>query len=513
MKHQSSIVTFVFLSLLTCSVLIAEINLQNVVAQTQTPTPLLDDEWSMFHHDLNRTGTSISKTSNGNLLWRFSTGPSTTPSMADQLRASPTVVNDVVYIGSNKSIFYALNATTGSTIWQVNMSSVVESSAAVVNNVVYIGLLWDGYNGYIEALNASSGSVIWRFATNSGIESSPAVINGVVYIGSFSGYVYALNAADGTLIWSYLTGGTTFSSPAIVEGVLYIGSGDGHVYALNIDNGALLWKSNVGNQVYASPAVIDGKVYVGSDDGHVCALRAIDGSLIWQANIGVGDHSDDSPAVANGIVYFGSRNGYYAFNATDGSQIWFFTSPYSSRQFTGYVYSSPAVAGDIVYFGSCDGYLFALNAYDGSIIWSYCTGIFMFSSHAIVDGVVYVGSYDGYVYAIGTSGSIPTQTPHPTIQLTAAHSPASTGTPIINPAPLPTPNPTEHPTFITFHLTPAPTQNQLPPLLYISQPTAGPVGSADPNTSGNLLILGTIIIAALSVTFFVQICRSPHGTC
>ena len=380
---------------------------------TPTPTPPTTptnesnpDDWSMYRHDAQRTGTTTASVSNGNLLWQFNTG--------DKIRSSPAIVNGIVYEGSNNGIVYALNAATGSVIWQYNSGSQVESSPAVVNGVVYVGILWDGHNGYVVALNAETGSLIWRFSTNSGIESSPTVVNGVVYIGSYYGYIYALNATNGALIWSYLTGGSTFSSPSIVNGVLYQGAGDGKVYALNANNGALIWSFQTGTQVYSTPAVVSDVVYVCSDAGIVFALRASDGSKIWQASIGSGtDHEDASPAVANGIVYIGARNGYYALNASSGSQIWFFTSPYSPRQFTGYVYSSPAVVGNVVYCGSIDSYVFALNAFDGSIIWSYRTGGFLFSSPAIANGVLYIGSYDGYIYALGASPA-PTTTPPPT---------------------------------------------------------------------------------------------------
>ena len=158
-------------------------------------------------------------------------------------------------------------------------------------------------------------------------------------------------------------------------------------------------------------------VYVCSDAGGVYALNINDGSKIWQANCGSGtDHTDTSPAVANGMVYINARNGVYAFNATNGGQIWFFISPYSNRQLTGYMYSSPAVVGNIVYYGSVDSYVFALNAYTGSMVWAYQTGGFLFSSPAIANGVLYIGSYDGYVYALGhVSGQQPTpelQLPH-----------------------------------------------------------------------------------------------------
>ena len=460
------------------------------------------DDWPMYRHDLQRSGLSTSTAANCSLIWQFFTGPSNSPSLADRLRASPAVVDGIVYVGSNNSYFYALNATSGSSIWQVNVGSNVESSAAVVDNVVYVGILWNGQNGYVDALNATTGSVIWRYATNSGIESSPAVIDGVVYVGSFYGYIYALNATNGVLKWSYLTGGSTFSSPAIVNGVVYIGSIDGKVYALNANNGALIWSFQTRNPVYSSPAVVNNVIYFNTDNGTVYALRASDGSEIWRAFIGSGtDHADDSPAVSGSIVYVGTRNGYYAFNATDGSQIWFFTSPYSSRQTTGYVYSSPAVSGNVVYFGSCDGYVFALNAFTGAMIWSYRTGIFVFTSPAIVNGIVYVGSYDGYVYALGT-GTLPV--PTPATAPTSTPQPTATSTPTPTVTPVPTSQPTATPNA-TVTPAPASMSHQAPSPIPTNQPATRPMLAVEPNGNGSVdwlifgVIIGTGIIALISL--------------
>jgi len=222
-------------------------------------------------------------------------------------------------------------------------------------------------------------------------------------------------------------------------------------------------------------------------------LTTSDGSKIWQAPIGSGtDHADDSPAVANGIVYIGSRNGYYALNATDGTQIWFFTSPYSQRQLQGYVYSSPTVSGNVVYFGSCDSYVFALNALNGSMIWSYRTGGFLFSSPAVANGVLYIGSYDGNIYALGT----PTNSPTSISQTTPA--PTTTPAPELttDPTPSPTPQPTVNPAA-------TPATSQPPTLIVETQPTTMPnlrVESSR-NEPGNLFILGiTIAAAAIALT-------------
>jgi outer membrane protein assembly factor BamB len=456
-------------------------------APTITPTPPAPpsngsnlDDWLMYRHDVQRIGSTTSTASAGNLLWQFNTG--------DKIRSSPAIVNGVVYEGSNNGIIYALNATNGSLIWQYNSGSQVESSAAVANGVVYVGILWDGHNGYVIALNANTGSLIWRFLTNSGIESSPTVVNDTVYIGSFNGYIYALNATNGALIWSYFTGSSTFSSPSIVNGVLYQGADNGNVYALNANNGTLIWSYQTGSQVYSTPAIVDNVAYVCSDFGTVYALKVSDGSRIWQASIGSGtDHSDDSPAVANGMVYIGARNGYYALNATDGKQIWFFTSPYSARQLQGYVYSSPAVSGNVVYFGSCDSYVFALNAFNGSMIWAYRTGGFLFASPSVVNGVLYIGSYDGNIYALGT----PINSPAPISQATTTPSPTPSPTPTTAPTQLPTPQPKVNPIPASTTNQAPSEKNQMPP-----NPTTNLSVESIRDEPINWYILGGIIVIA-----------------
>jgi eukaryotic-like serine/threonine-protein kinase len=105
------------------------------------------------------------------MLWSFETGHS--------VEASPTVVDDVVYVASKDCNVYALNAITGKKIWNFTT----------------------GYAYY-------------------GIYSCPVVINGMVYIGSNDNYIYALDAETGAQKWSYDTHYFVWSSPAYVNGVL-----------------------------------------------------------------------------------------------------------------------------------------------------------------------------------------------------------------------------------------------------------------------------------------------------
>jgi outer membrane protein assembly factor BamB len=475
--------------------------LNGVTYSIANPNSSTLDDWPMYRHDSSNVGSSSSKASNALPVWQFSTG--------DKIRASPTVANGVVYEGSNNGYLYALNASNGALIWQYNSGSQIESSAAVAKGIVYVGILWDGHNGYVDAINATTGARIWRYATNSGIESSPTVVNGVVYIGSYYGYVYALNASNGAFIWSLLTGGQVFSSPAVVDGVVYVGSGGGYVYALNAANGGIIWTFHTVDTIYASPAVANNIVYINSDNGTLYALNAVNGTQIWRSVFGAGDHADDSPAVANGLVYVGTRNGYYAFNASDGSQVWFFTTLYYPRQFIGYVYSSPIVAGGTLYYGSFDSYLYALNATDGSAIWAYRTGGFLFSSPAIANGVVYIGSYDGKIYAFGNPAvdvPLPTLPPLPTATVAPTPTPIPTSTPSPNPTATPTTAPTQSPTQTstpTSKPTPQPSQISTQNL-ETQQPVAAQSITENQVLSINWLILGAIIaVAALALVSII----------
>jgi eukaryotic-like serine/threonine-protein kinase len=65
----------------------------------------------------------------------------------------------------------------------------ISSSPAVVNGVVYIGS-WDGN---VYALDARTGTKLWNYPTGNPILSSPAVVNGVVYIGSTDSNMYAFH--------------------------------------------------------------------------------------------------------------------------------------------------------------------------------------------------------------------------------------------------------------------------------------------------------------------------------
>lgn len=140
------------------------------------------------------------------------------------LEATPIVVDDTMYFTSTWSRVYAVDARTGETKWMYDPEvpgewarkaccDVVNRGVAVYKGRVYVGTL----DGRLVALDAATGSVVWdvdtlidrtRFYT---ITGAPRVANGKVFIGNggaefgVRGYVTAYDAETGEEAWRFFT--------------------------------------------------------------------------------------------------------------------------------------------------------------------------------------------------------------------------------------------------------------------------------------------------------------------
>lgn len=385
--------------------------------------------WPKFRHDLNNTGYTSQVGPKTNLTaWEFDTGGVVT--------SSPAVVDGVVYVGSNDTYVYALNATMGDELWRYQISGQfgwngTYSSPAVVDGVVYIGS--NDFNVY--ALNATTGNKIWNFTVFGYVYSSPAVVDGVVYVGGTDSFVYALNATTQPLTWQerliwnttvglwnstagWVIHGIT-SSPAVVDGVVYVGSAanntgfTGNVTALDADTGSTIWRYPLmsGGVWFSSPAVVDDALYIGTYDGWVLALNATSQSMtpaerrLW--GFKAVDLAVTSPAVAYGLVYmgeYGFPSRVLALNASTGNLEWWYGGKIGDM-FPG-VFCSAAVSDGVVYTGTDNGIVLALNATTGDEIWRYAFGYKLRGSAVVdedVDGRVrlFVGGHNHKVHAFG----------------------------------------------------------------------------------------------------------------
>jgi outer membrane protein assembly factor BamB len=178
--------------------------------------------------------TGTQETSGGDLIWEF-----TQPS--DGVHSSPTIVDGTVYVGSNDSNLYAVDAATGSQEWTFDTSGYVRSSPTVADGTVYVG----SYDDTLYAVDAATGSQEWVFETSDYVFSSPTIVDGTVYVGSDDKTLYAVDAATGSQEWAFTqpSGGVS-SSPTIVDGTVYVGSDD-TLYAVDAANATVRLSTTV----------------------------------------------------------------------------------------------------------------------------------------------------------------------------------------------------------------------------------------------------------------------------
>lgn len=319
--------------------------------------------------------------------WKFPTG--------GQIVSSPSIVNGVLYIASDDSHLYAIDADTGSVGWSFSTGESRFSSHAVVDDTVFAqsGLV-------LYALDAASGTEKWQLQTGSII--SPVVANGIVYAGGTSYYgttIYAIDALTGSELWTFDIASNVADAPAVVDGVVYAGSDshsggkNGNLYALDALSGSEIWRFSPGLYSVESPAVVEGVVYFGSGDSNLYALEAASGSEIWRLTTGGPIRS--LPAVVNGIAYIcSSDDNLYAVDTETGIEVWTFTNGGTSYG------HSPAWSDDLLYIVRGDGHLYAVDTESGSEIWRLFSDRGIRSSPVVCDGIVYAGDRDGYLYAL-----------------------------------------------------------------------------------------------------------------
>ena len=226
--------------------------------------------------------------------------------------------------------------------WKFATNGSIISSPSVVDGVVYFG----SQDKNIYAVGAWGGNLIWKFTTQGPVESSPAVVNSKVYTGGDDGYVYCLDAHTGNLLWKTFVNGSqefTFgsvvlkSSPAVDGGKVYIGSLDGNMYALDANTGSIIWQFKANGPIECSPASAYNAVYFTAQEPNTGVLYKLDastGDIIWKQNLPYefqftgGDEMLGSPSVANGMVFATANiRTYYGINDTTGAIVWTVTDP------------------------------------------------------------------------------------------------------------------------------------------------------------------------------------------
>ncbi len=314
------------------------------------------------------------------LIWDFTCN--------DEVRSSPCIGHDIVFIGSYDQHVYAIDAKTGKREWAFKTDGGVSSSPAIWQDLVIVG----SEDGAVYGIDMRGGMRRWIFRTEKAVRSSPRMQDRVVFIGSDDQNFYALDGLRGVLIWNYRSRMPFRSSATTSKDDVFVGCDDSHVYCIEIRTTKVKWKQRTQQPVMSSPCYHDGIVYVGSLDTYVYAFDSESGTIIWKCR--TGHYVYSSPIVVDEHVYVGSSDGMvYALERKKGRVVWKYDT---ESQVT----SRPCYDNGRLYFGAVDNNIYCLDASSGKRMWKYETEGPVVSSPVVHNDIVYVGSMDHRVYAL-----------------------------------------------------------------------------------------------------------------
>jgi outer membrane protein assembly factor BamB len=313
----------------------------------------------------------------------------------------PAIAYGALYVPVERGLLVALDAKTGTRLWQRRYHACLASSPTVGDGVVYVTMMnpcsqpHEGRKGLVVALNAHTGKELWRLHPGA-TESSPLLVGRTLYFGSRDDRVYAVAARSGRVRWTYTAGGEVKGGPAYANGTIFIGSYDGYVYALNARTGRLRWRTGSESALlrgrggfYATPTVAYGRVFIGNTDGVMYAFGATKGTLLWARR--TNGYVYSSAAVWQKFIYIGSYDKhFYALDAATGRIRWSFAAG-------GAISGSPTVMAGLVYFSTLRERTYALNARTGHVVWRFGDG--QYSPLVAEPGRAYLVGH-GRIYAL-----------------------------------------------------------------------------------------------------------------
>ena len=186
------------------------------------------------------------------------------------------VYKDLVIFPSNTGEIVALDALTGSLLW--NSSLVIEGAIS----------------GSLELTD---------------IDSGPVISNGLIYSSSLSGKFAVLDLISGSFLWEVPI--KTSNNPIVNGNSVFIVSDDGRVINLLRGNGEVRWISNIyeevkiqsnGTSICSSPLLAKNNILLVCQDGNVFKIDSVSGEYSNIFNIG--SSTFIAPIIIDGHIIF-----------------------------------------------------------------------------------------------------------------------------------------------------------------------------------------------------------------
>lgn len=262
----------------------------------------------------------------GQVIWRQRLGV--------PVGGAPTVQNGVIYVTNRSATGFAVRASDGKLMWQVDgipqPTAITGVAAPAVDGDVVI---FPFSSGQLLAVDRETGIERWTaqvagsrpgraIAYIRDMTGEPVIAGDRIYAGTSSGRIAAVERETGMQIWSAREGAV---SPVVPAGnAVFAVNDQNQLVRLDAATGGLVWARNLPwyqdskvkkqDRIYAQygPILASGRLIVASSDGVIRLFDPASGGVVGQVEIPGG--AATAPVVAGGTLYVAGRDGMlYAY--------------------------------------------------------------------------------------------------------------------------------------------------------------------------------------------------------
>lgn len=201
--------------------------------------------------------------SKGELVWEHE--------VDDQIQSSITIAGDRVFLAGCDSLLHVINAADGKEAGTIEIDSPTIATPAAMGDVVYFGT----EKADFFAVDCKKIEPRWKRADPKGgtsIRSSAAVTNGHVVFGARNRKLYSLNPVNGEENWAITLKNKIDASPIIIGKRVVAASTDGRMYVIDLESGEKLWEKQFNGSFVGSPAYAQARIIIATDEGVVYCL-------------------------------------------------------------------------------------------------------------------------------------------------------------------------------------------------------------------------------------------------
>ncbi len=376
-----------------------------------SPMPVLKEgtDWLTYKFDNQRKGISKSNlTFPLKLLWKRKVDGKMMKIASNNKThySSPVVAGNRVFIGGN-SKFMALDSNKNLILWETPVEGAVESSPTFYDENVFFGT----DKGVFYSLNAQDGTTNWTYEVASPILSSPLIEKGMAFFNTLDSKVYAIDIYSGNKVWQYLRKTPqklkrAFTSPSFSDGKLFVGFSDGSLVALDINDGTKIIDVQISNKKSTfvaplQPVIVDGLIYVVTPETSLMVLDE-HGKKLW---------TFDATEVSNFIV---TKNKVFllnlagdivAINKITGESIWRVRVTKGAPTHV-IVSGSDLIVStkfittllDLEILSNKGGFIEAFSTKTGAKKWSFKADAGISTSPVVVEGKLFFVSDKGFLH-------------------------------------------------------------------------------------------------------------------